>query len=515
MVESPIFSKECLHITFGLIRDGVIAADREGRVTMLNPVASYLTGWEPAAAIGKQLTEVFRITSAETCQSADDPARRALANERIVGLVNSTALLSRDGTERQIVNSSAPISDAQGVVIGVVQIFRDVTAEIALQERVRQSQKMVALGELAGGICHDFNNMLGGILGAADLLRRSLNADDRSARYVTLIQESAARAAGLTTKLLAFTRRQSLVPDPIDVHQAIAEAVNILRCTIDRRIAIEVELTPGPATILGDLGEMEGVFLNLGINAAQAMPEGGRLSYRSRRTGSGQIEITVADTGSGIAPQHLHLIFEPFFTTKGPGKGTGLGLSASLATVQQGGGTMVVSSTVGIGSTFRITLPLTETQAGSQTATVAVMRGIGLILVVDDEIGLRMVYRDMLESCGYHVLEAENGSDAIDLVHTLDADIELVILDEIMPVMSCRDCFARLQQARPGIRVLLASGDSHADEIQELRRHGLAGVITKPFHMAELSQAVAAALHHKTAESDGDAAGPRRASWAS
>jgi signal transduction histidine kinase/ActR/RegA family two-component response regulator len=463
------------------------------------------------------MAEVFRIINAHSRQVVDNPIQRVLATGVIVGLANHTVLIARDGTERQIADSAAPIHDDRGRIVGVVLVIRDVTEEYALQEQVRQSQKMEAIGQLAGGIAHDFNNLLGGIQGAAELLRPRIMADARNDRYVGMILDAAQRAAGLTAKLLAFARRQSLAMGPVDAHQAVRDTVAMLENTLDRRIVIRSELAPGQAMVHGDLAQLQSVFLNLGINASHAMPQGGTLTFRSRRSADPQsdnarIAIEVQDTGTGIDPAHLPRIFEPFFTTKAPGSGTGLGLSASLGTIQQHAGTIEVASTVGVGSTFTVLLPLCAVEVPEAEAAPAPAHGVGRILLVDDEEVLRSVGRVMLEGFGYHVLVAEHGAAAVGLFTSGQQDVDLVILDMNMPVMNGRDCLAALRRIRPGIKVIIASGYAPTEDREQWRREGASGFIGKPYLMDELGRIVARVLRGEPGSGQCPAQPPRPAS---
>ena len=502
-------SEENLRVTFASIGDAVIATDAQGRVTRMNAVAERLTGWSLAAAVGHPLPEVFRIINVQNRQPVENPVERVLSTGMIVGLANHTALIARDGSERQIADSGAPITNDAGSLIGVVLVFRDVTAEYALQEQVRQSQKMDAVGQLAGGIAHDFNNMLAGVIGAAELLQARIGVDANNARLLGMITESANRAAALTRKLLMFARKQTAGSAPVDVHVAVNDTIALLRETLDRNIRIEVELGATATQVIGDLAQLQSACLNLGINASHAMPQGGVLTFRTRivvleeatwqvggtslRPGP-HLEIEVSDTGCGIPREHLPHIFEPFFTTKAPGKGTGLGLSAVLGVVQQHQGSITVCSEVGLGTCFRILLPLTATACDALPAVLPSVRGTGRILLVDDEPVLRATGTALLTSLGYDVLAAAQGEDALQVVRDSQLPIDLVILDMIMPGMGGRECFTRLRLLRPELPVIVASGFSRHEELEAIRGQGPAGFIQKPYHLSELSQLVATAL---------------------
>ncbi len=502
-------SEENLRITLESIGDAVVTTDASGRVTHMNRVAEILTGWPQGDAVGRLLPEVLRIIDAGTREPCGNPVERVLGSGQVSGLARRTALISRDGGERLIADSGAPIRNAAGAILGVVLVFRDVTREFAMQEQLQQSQKMDAIGQLAGGVAHDFNNMLAGVIGGAEMLQRHLGDDAKSARLLDLILDSANRAADLTRKLLTFARKQGSGSTPVDVHVAVKDTIAILQDTVDRRIQITSDLSAAASLVIGDLTQLQSVFLNVGINATHAMPEGGLLAFRSRvveldatfcnasgfalRPGP-YIEVEVRDTGCGIRPEHLPRIFEPFFTTKEQGKGTGLGLSAALGTIQQHRGAIQVYSEPGNGTCFRVLLPLTDEAAVTLPPAAPAVSGHGRILLVDDEPILRATGTAMLQSLGYEVLVAADGAEAVRVLRQCPEAIDLVILDMIMPVMGGRECFAVLRSIRPDLRIILASGFSRNDDVRELRQHGLAGFIQKPFRTTDLSHLLATVL---------------------
>ena len=378
-------------------------------------------------------------------------------------------------------------------------------------DRLRQTQKMEAIGQLAGGIAHDFNNMLSGIMGCAGLLESRLPKDSPHLKYISMINESATRAAELAAQLLSFSRKETLSVSKIDLHAVMHAAIAILENTIDKRITINTMFEAGKHIVEGEYSQLQNVFINLGINASHAMPEGGELSFYTRVTkinndlvheneaaikpATDYIEILVVDTGCGMSPETLTHIFEPFFTTKGLGKGTGLGLASVYGVVQQHRGTITVESVVGEGSQFKILLPLT---AGTDVLHEPVacnsselITGTGTILVVDDEEVLRFTLERILIDCGYRVLLAENGKEAI-AVYSEQADtIDLVICDMIMPEMNGYECFLQLKEINPEIKFIIASGFTKENSIEGLKNRGLNGFIKKPFRSPVLSKMVA------------------------
>ncbi len=414
-------SEENLRITLDSIGDAVIATDTTGRVVRMNPMAEKMTGWSVTDAKGKLLEEVFHIIDEYSRQRLPSPVKKAFECGDITLLAPGTLLVARNGNELKIADSGAPICNSAGEAIGVVLVFRDVTEELAIQERLRQSQKMEAVGLLAGGVAHDFNNMLGGIIGAAELLQRRLPEDPKVKKYLGMITDSAGRAAELTANLLAFARKQPLSSTPVDVHVALRNALSLLKNTIDRRVEMVVDLAAEASVVVGDLSLLQNAFLNLGINASQAMPEGGKLLVTTRVISLDKtccdisgfelvpgvfLKIEFQDSGSGIAKENLGHIFDPFFTTKTSGKGTGLGLASVLGTVQQHKGAINVYSELGEGTAFHILLPLVEKEAPVLSTIAELVPGKGRVLVIDDEPVMRATAGAILEHLGYEILVA-------------------------------------------------------------------------------------------------------------
>lgn len=373
-----------------------------------------------------------------------------------------------------------------------------------------ESQRLDSIGRLAGGVAHDFNNMLGGIMGAVQILQMHLPNDDaKSKKFLSLILDSVDRASDLAKNLLAFSSRQTSASTTIDIHNAISNAISLLKTTIDKRIEIEVDLCAKTSIVVGDISQLQNVFLNMGINASHAMPEGGILSFRSKNialseayckssvfdiTPGNYIEFEVQDNGCGISFENQSKIFEPFFTTKEQGKGTGLGLAAAYGTVKQHKGEITVYSEVGKGTNFHLLFPITNTEATQILPPIDSIHGKGLILLVDDEMIMRTTGEAILQELGYRVILAENGSQAFNIFRERSEEIDLVLIDMIMPVMNGRDCFFALKKIQPGIPIVLASGFSRNEDLIDLEKQGLSGFIQKPYRGSELSHIVAKVL---------------------
>ncbi|MBN2704586.1 MAG: PAS domain S-box protein [Pontiellaceae bacterium] len=503
-------SEENLRATLDSIGDGVVVTDLEGRVARMNPVGERLSGWTQDDARGRPLAEVLKIHRADEKDRVINPIGHALQRGVIEETFDNLMLESKNGGTFQIEESVSLIHSASGDTIGAVLVFKDVTEKRALQEQLNHAQKMESIGQLASGIAHDFNNVLGGIMGAAELLRTDLAGGEDPEEDIRIILNNTERAAGLTSKLLSFARKQPTVSSMIDAMRPLRDAVELFESTVDKRIRISLDLPDEEIPVMGDPSQLQNAFMNILINASHAMPEGGGIyvsaEYRDLDSGYCKatameivpgpfIEIEIRDTGCGIPKENMKRIFEPFYTTKESGKGTGLGLASVLGTIRQHGGVVNVYSEPGTGTSFHILLPVAE--KGEKKAVESpkqIIRGSGTILLVDDENNVRSTAQAMLENLGYRVLIAENGRQGLDLFRQKSNTIDLVILDMIMPEMNGKDCFLAMKEIQSDVRVILSSGFSRDDEVAAMKSAGLRGFIQKPFRLAQLAQTVQDAL---------------------
>ncbi len=402
-----------------------------------------------------------------------------------------------------------PISEG-GKISRVITIVRDTTDRVRAQERLGQAEKMQALGQLAGGVAHDFNNQLTAILGCAEMLVRRL-PDAELREHATMIARAATRSAHLTRQLLAFARKGLHHAERVDVHNLIDEVVGLLEHTIDKRIHIRQQLAAEPSTTMGDPVQLQNALLNLAINARDAMPSGGVLTFSTQvmelrdeycqkaaqKISPGRfIEIAVADSGEGMTPETQKRLFEPFFTTKALGKGTGMGLAAVYGTVINHHGAIRVKSDLGHGSVFCVQLPLVPcADAPDPTAaTESTTRGGSHILLADDEAGARETAAAALRDYGYRVTALHDGIQALEHYRTNWRDIDLVILDMLMPDLNGLDTLVAMRQLNPKLKALLISGHNVDNQAQYLQQSGVSGFILKPFHLSDLYSQVAAAL---------------------
>jgi two-component system cell cycle sensor histidine kinase/response regulator CckA len=388
---------------------------------------------------------------------------------------------------------------------------RDVSERRELEQRLRQAEKMEAIGRLAGGIAHDFNNQLTGIMGYADLLRRASTDNQKAQRLVDQLSQAVKVAGELTGKLLAFSRQGNLVSEPVDLHRLIEDVVTMLSHSIDRRIQIETTLGAERFWTLGDPSQLQSSLLNLLLNARDAMPHGGTVTistanveFEAASSVPGPFElapgtyvkIDVRDTGVGMDAETRARIFEPFFTTKEVGAGTGLGLSAVYGTVKSHKGAVSVDSTVGGGSCFTLYLPASRpgSVALLPTEEPASLRLRGHVVVIDDEPAVRDVQVQMLEALGCVVTTFEDPERAIEFFRAQKDGIDLVLLDLVMPGKSGEEVFYALRQIEPRMPVLIVSGYSVGGQAQRILEAGAKGLLQKPFTMASLAAKVSSLL---------------------
>ena len=355
----------------------------------------------------------------------------------------------------------------------------DLTERRAMEEQLVHAQKMESVGRLAGAVAHDFNNTLAAVMSFAELVLLDSPPDDPRRDDVQTILDAATRAASLTRQLLAFSRRQTFTPRVLDLNGVVAGLDRLLRRLIGEDIELVTILGDNVGMVELDAGQFESAVVNLAVNARDAMPAGGTLTVQTAREG-GRVVLRVADTGTGMTPEVLRQAFDPFFTTKEPGKGTGLGLASVRGIVKQSGGNITVSSTPGVGTTFRIELlPLTGAAAlPALDASGCACRGTETILLAEDNDLVRKAVQLTLTARGYTVLSAFSGEEAARIAEVHDGPIHLVLSDVIMPRMAAPEMLARLRHSRPGINVLLMSGYV-SDAVQaELGTHAF---IQKPF----------------------------------
>src|SRR5262249_6414474 len=389
------------------------------------------------------------------------------------------------------------VHDQTGRLVAIEGIARDITERKHLEEQLRQSQKMEAIGQLAGGVAHDFNNLLTAILGYSDLLLSQLNPSDSLCTDIEEIKRAGERASSLTKQLLAFSRKQILQPRVLELNETVADTDKMLQRLIGEDIELVISLDPALGRVKADPGQIEQILLNLAVNARDAMPEGGKLTIETANVDLDQayardhvavqagpyVMLAVSDTGCGMSSEVQAQIFEPFFTTKDQGKGTGLGLSTVYGIVKQSGGHIEVKSELGRGTSFQIYLPAVAEPADPLSKLRAgppIVRGTETILLVEADALVRNLAREILTALGYRVLAATDGFEALRVQAQEQGPIHLLVTDVLMPHMNGPQLAKRLQQVLPDIGVLFLSGYT-ADAAVRQGLRAEAAFLQKPF----------------------------------
>jgi PAS domain S-box-containing protein len=415
-----------------------------------------------------------------------------------------------------IITTKLPLRESDGRIVGIVGVgINDTKRKLEeekrhhLEKQLRHADKMKAIGQLAGGIAHDFNNQLMTIMGSADLIR--ISPEEGTAKHVAMILTASQRAADLTGKLLAFARKGRYQSVSVDTHKMITEVVTLLERTIDKRIRIVTRLGAGHATVNGDPTQLQNALLNIAINARDAMPDEGEITFTTAPvmldetfcrnhphdlSPGSYILIGIADTGAGMNEETKRHVFEPFFTTKPIGTGSGMGLAAVYGTVRNHQGSVAFTSELGHGSEFRIWLPLAKSPDSKaiKKPEKAPVTGSAHILIAEDEEGIRRTLKAILLSLGYRVTLCNDGQDAVDFYAKSWRDVDLVIVDMVMPRMGGLDAFLAMQAINPPIRAILCSGYSRSGNSQKILNAGVKRFIQKPFQIDALSNVISEVL---------------------
>jgi PAS domain S-box-containing protein len=488
---------------FETAQDGILILDGEsGLITDVNPFLVSLLDYPREEFIGRTLWDIGPFRQIE----ASKAAFRELQDKGYVRYDN----LPLEAKSGRLVNVEF-VSNAYGVNgTSVIQCnIRDITARKhagQVDERLRQSQKMEAVGQLAGSVAHDFNNLLGVILGYCELLEERVGTDDSNRKMVEQIYNAATHAAVLTRQLLAFSRRQVLHPVVLDLNKLVTGAETLLRRLIGEDIEIVISLFPGLACVKVDPTQIEQILMNLAVNARDAMPDGGTITIDTTsvelddsyarphgevKPGS-YVVLALSDTGVGMDSDTQARIFEPFFTTKQAGKGTGLGLSTVYGIVKQSGGYIYAHSEAGRGTTFKVYLPRAEGEAGTirREETFPIHGGRETILLVEDNAPLRELTRQMLKGLGYAVLDSGRPFEAIRIAEHHEGPIPLLITDIVMPEANGRALAEKLTAVRPEMKVLYTSGYQDDACVEQGELEAGCPLLEKPFTRRALAKRI-------------------------
>jgi two-component system, cell cycle sensor histidine kinase and response regulator CckA len=462
-------SRRVLASTLAGIGDAVLATDKDGRITFLNPVAEALTGWSGAEARRQSLEDVLRLVDERTRGTIENPLTRALRERTIVTTSEHIVLISRSGAEAPVELNAAPVSGDAGGLRGGILVFRDIGKRRQFEEQATHTQKMEAVGRLAGGVAGDFNNMLTVIAGYAEMLRGEVPAGSPAREHVDEIAYAGERGATLTQQLLALSGGAAH-PLVLDLNMMLSNMEPMLRRLLGRNIELLLLTAPGLGRIRADPVQIEQMILNLTSNARDAMPNGGKLVVETANVDlEGQagerlgmkpgpcVMLAISDNGSGMDPETRSRLFDPFFTTKEPGKGSGLGLSTVYGAVKQADGQVTVFSQPNCGTIFEVYLPRVEAPAVERGATRTPM-GSETILLVDDEEGVRKLCCSVLQTHGYHVLEADSAKAALIVYEKNAHKVDMLVTDVVMRQMDGFELARAAWQRKPGLKILYMSG---------------------------------------------------------
>ena len=489
--------------------DPTVVYDAEGRTTYLNPAFTKIFGWTWEDLRGRRIPFVpenqVGISTAKIKELYAEGGPVKFETKR----------LTKDGRIIDVVVSSAGIKNPAGQTVGMVVNITDVTEKKLLESQLRHSQKMEALGTFTGGIAHDFNNILQAISGFSQLILIAHGLSGKIRSHAVEIHNAAHRGADLVKRLLTFSREVEPRLKPMDLNKAVSQSVLMLERIIPKMISIETDLGKNLKPVNGDPAHLEQIILNLGINARDAMPEGGRITIETRSYSATRHEdqgpplleegnytvLKFSDTGQGIDKETLDRIFEPFFTTKKFGQGTGMGLSSVYGIVQSHQGHITCHSQPGEGAVFRIYFPeisqAVPVPDQPRQADRAVTGGAETILLIDDEEPIRSLAEEMLVRQGYKVVTTPDGEGGIEVYSRMKGEIDLVILDLVMPGMGGQKTLEKLIEINPEIRVIIASGYSTPPEMKKVMASGAADFIAKPYRLNNLLTLVRETLDRK------------------
>jgi PAS domain S-box-containing protein len=481
------------------IAEGYFEVDLNGNFTFLNPSMAKILGYNQKDLVGVNYKAYLSEENTGNILQAFKKAYRAGGS----AVLHDGRHVRTDGSVVEIETSVALLVDGQGQPRGFRGIVRDITERKKLERQLIQMQKMEAIGTLAGGIAHDFNNLLMGIQGFASLMRRDLEPDHPHYKKLLQIEEQVRSGAELTQQLLGFAREGQYEVKLVDLIEVLKRTAAMFGRT-KKEITIHRNTDKALWNVEADQGQIEQVLLGIYLNAWQAMPGGGTLTLEACNATLEEgeslpfdalpgpyVRVSIRDTGIGMDEKTLERVFEPFFTTKEMGHGAGLGLASAYGIIKSHSGFISVASKVGEGTTFDLYLPASGKKAAPVTAPPeASVQGRETILLIDDEEVIIDVNREILEALGYRVWTVRTGQEAIALYKSRKDDIDLVILDMIMPGMSGGDTFDRLKAIHPGVKVILSTGYSLTGQAREIMARGCRGFIQKPYKIETLSQKI-------------------------
>lgn len=496
--------RERLLVTLRSLGEGVISTDNNGRVVLINEVAEQLTGWHQQEAAGRTIAEVFRILNEQTGHPCATSVQRVLDSGAAASRGSNTVLIARDGTRRQITSSASPIRATAGNIIGTVLIFQDVTEQRHMEQALHRVDKLESLGVLAGGVAHDFNNILTAIVGNISLASQTIDPEHRIQALLATAEKASWRAKGLTQQLLTFSQGGHPIKETTSIASIIQDSSQFV--LYGSPVACNLHTVEDLWLVDIDTGQMSQVVQNLVLNARHAMSDGGCIdifcdnipaeeagSYL-QQPGIPHIRISVRDNGAGIPAKYLTTIFDPYFSTKQEGSGLGLAIVHSI--INKHDGYIEVQSQEGTGTTFTIYLPA-ATQACTPVSPqiTRLQQGSGTVMVMDDEECLLELTQQVLNHLGYQAITARDGAEAVERYRDLQQQgdtLDAVIMDLTIPGgMGGKDAVKALLEIDPQAKAIASSGYSSDPIMSHFREYGFSGAICKPFRIETLAQLLA------------------------
>ncbi len=479
--------------------DAILSKDLNGTITSWNKGAEHIYGYSPEEVVGKHISLLTPGDRPDEISEILQKIARGESTEHY-----ESVRVTKDGRRLSVSISVSPLRNAAGEIVGASAIARDITAQKRTEGQLRQSQKMEAIGRLAGGVAHDFNNILGIINACSEFLRDRIDPASEPSVYVENIKKAIDRGRSLTKQMMAFSRTSAVQPRILDLNERLREISKLLRPLLGEDIEILIVPRSATAVVEIDPGQLDQIVVNLAVNARDAMPRGGKFiletgavrfdegfAEQQQEMAAGRyVLLAVSDTGSGMDEATVSRIFEPFFTTKEAGKGTGLGLATVYGIVKQSGGRILVYSEPGHGTTFKIYFPSAEHKIGiasrPEAETVSLKRKGATILLVEDDDIMRGLTRKLLEENGFAVVEADDGKSALEWMESHPEPIDLLLTDVVMRRMSGPELVERLSASRPNLKVVYMSG--YTGELMANRDVLKAGVtlLEKPFSRTAL-----------------------------
>jgi PAS domain S-box-containing protein len=487
--------------------DAILSKDLNGIITSWNRGAEHTYGYAPEEAIGKHIS---LLTPSDRTEEIPEILGKIGRGETVDH--HESVRVTKDGRQLNVSISVSPLRDTTDKIVGASVIARDITAQKRSEGQLRQAQKMEAIGRLAGGVAHDFNNILGIINACTEFLRDRIDPAAEPSLYVENIKKASDRGRALTKQLLAFSRTSAIQPRVLDLNERLRDISKLLRPLLGDDVEILIVPKSASAVIEADPGQLDQIVVNLAVNARDAMPRGGKFiletglvkldedfAEQHQAMAAGKyILLTVSDTGTGMDETTISRIFEPFFTTKGTGKGTGLGLATVYGIVKQSAGHILVYSEPGHGTTFKIYLPSAEHKIGigsdAEVETVSPKRRAATILLVEDDDIMRSLTRQLLQEHGYTVVEADDGKSALEWAESHPIPVDLLLTDVVMRRMSGPELVERLHASRPDLKVVYMSG--YTGELiaeREMVKRGIT-LLEKPFTRTALLNTIHASL---------------------